>query len=146
VLKLSEKALWNLTYCSWLIALVGTAGSLYFSEVLDFAPCVLCWFQRIALYPLTIITIVGLLRKDLTHVYYVAPISLIGTAIAVYHSLLFYGVISPELSPCREGVSCTERQLEGFGFISIPLMSAGSFLTIFALSVVVILGMRKPSV
>lgn len=115
---------------AWLIALFGTAGSLFFSEVLEFAPCVLCWYQRIALYPLVLIIGVGIAIRDRRVAVYALPITLAGLAIGVYHNLLYYGVIPEAITPCTEGVPCNAVQLELLGFVTIPLMSLGAFVAI----------------
>lgn len=120
----------KISYLVWLIAIVSTLGSLFFSQVLHLTPCVLCWFQRIFMYPLVFILPVGILTKDKKLPYYVLSLSLIGTVIALYHVLLYYGVIPEALAPCTNGVSCTTRLLDYFGFISIPLLSFLSFLAI----------------
>lgn len=119
-----------LWYGAWMQALVATLGSLYFSEIRDLPPCVLCWYQRIAMYPLTIIIAVTIVRLDRGVWLYVLPLSLIGFGIAVYHNLLYYGVIPESIQPCRLGVSCTTRQIEWLGFITIPLMSLTAFAVI----------------
>lgn len=117
-------------YPAWVIALVGMVGSLFFSEVMQYPPCVLCWYQRIALYPLVIILAVGIVLKDRRVKHYGLPFCIAGFMIAAYHNLLYYGVISETLSPCTQGVSCTDQQLEMLGFITIPLLSLVSFAAI----------------
>ena len=119
------------------------SGSLYFSEVMDLAPCVLCWYQRIAMYPLAAILTVGILRQDRAIFQYVLPISLVGLTIGIYHNLLYYGVISESIQPCREGISCTARQLEWLGFITIPLMSLTAFTVISVSMILYWLGIRN---
>lgn len=119
-----------LPYAAWLLALLSAAGSLFFSEVMDLAPCVLCWYQRIAMYPLVLIIGIGIVSKDLRWKVYALPFALIGLALAVYHNLVYYGVIPESLTPCTQGVSCSERQIEWFGFVTIPLMGLMSFLLI----------------
>jgi len=119
-----------LPYAAWLLALLSAAGSLFFSEVMDLAPCVLCWYQRIAMYPLVLIIGIGIVSKDLRWNVYALPFALIGLALAVYHNLVYYGVIPESLTPCTQGVSCSERQIEWFGFVTIPLMGLMSFLLI----------------
>lgn len=114
-------------FAAWLIALAGLVGSLFFSEVMSLPPCVLCWYQRIAAYPLVIIIAVGILLRDVRMKYYALPLSVIGLGIAVYHNLLYYGVITEPLVPCTEGVPCTLQQIEWLGFITIPFMSLVSF-------------------
>ena len=110
-------------YVAWGIALLATLGSLYFSEILKFTPCVLCWYQRICIYPLVVILFVGIIRKDRNMAYYVLPLSIIGTLISLYQNLLYYKVIPEALAPCITGVSCTTQYINYFGFISIPLLS-----------------------
>ena len=125
---------------AFLQAVVAMTGSLYFSEVLQLIPCVLCWYQRITMYPLVAIALVGLLRKDAKVYQYILPLSLIGLAIATYHVILYYGVnwgFHPEwVGPCQAGISCTTRYLEWGGFITIPLMSWTAHLVISALMLV----------
>lgn len=118
------------TYLAWFIALVGTVGSLFLSEVMDLPPCSLCWYQRIALYPLVFIIGVGIATVDRSWRKYAWPLVLAGLAIAVYHNLLYYGFIAEELAPCTEGVPCNAKQLELLGFITIPLMSLAGFVAV----------------
>ncbi|MCC6328899.1 MAG: disulfide bond formation protein B [Acidobacteria bacterium] len=122
-----------LPYAAWTLALLSAAGSLFFSEVMDLPPCVLCWYQRIAMYPLVLIIGIGIAVDDAKWKLYALPLALIGLAISVYHNLIYYGFIPESLTPCTEGVSCSERQIEWFGFITIPLMGLIAFLLISAL-------------
>ena len=119
-------------YITWSTALLATLGSLYFSEIMKLPPCVLCWFQRIMLYPLVFVIGTGIIRKDPDLPYYVLPLSITGLLIAVYHNLLYYGIIPESITPCSTGISCTTRQIEILGFITIPLLSllAFTFITI----------------
>ena len=116
-----------LPYVAWLQALIATTGSLYFSEVMHLPPCTLCWYQRILMYPLVFVLAVSLLTNDPRLRLYALPLSITGLVIAVYHNLLYYGVISEGLSQCAAGVSCTARQIEWLGFITIPLLSLTAF-------------------
>lgn len=120
-------------------AVVAMSGSLYFSEVLHLIPCVLCWYQRITMYPIVILALVAQLRKDAKAYQYILPLALIGLSIATYHVILYYAVnwgIRPDWSgPCVAGVSCTTRYIEWFGFITIPLMSWTAHLVISVLMV-----------
>lgn len=120
----------NLVYLAWFQAAIATMGSLYFSEVLGLPPCILCWYQRIMMYPLVIILTVGILSRDSLLRRYVLPLVAIGFAIAVYHNLLYYGILPESIAPCTAGVSCTTRQIEWLGFITIPLMSLTAFTVI----------------
>ena len=121
--KLSEA----LVYTAWVIALLATVGSLFFSEVMQFPPCVLCWYQRIALFPLVLIIGVGIVLRDRRMKYYALPVCLSGLAISIYHNLLYYGVIPESITPCTQGVPCNSVQIEWLGFITIPLMALAAF-------------------
>lgn len=119
-----------LAYVAWVIALLAMVGSLFFSEVMGLPPCVLCWYQRVAMYPLVLIIAAGILMRDVRMRAYALPLCLAGLGVAVYHNLLYYGVIPESLTPCSEGASCTERQIEWFGFVTIPLLGLASFATV----------------
>lgn len=122
-----------LIFACWLIACVSTLGSLFFSEVMGFAPCVLCWYQRICMYPLVLILPAALFPFDRNIVRYAAPLALLGLLVAGFHLLLVAGYIPESIKPCVQGVPCSEVQIEWFGFVTIPLLSALSFLLICAL-------------
>ena len=117
----------RLLFLAWITALFAVAGSLYFSEIRYFPPCVLCWYQRICMYPLVAILAVGILRRDSNVAYYVLPLSLAGLAISIYHNLLYYNIIPESAAPCVAGISCTTVYIEWFGFITIPLLSLAGF-------------------
>jgi len=116
-----------LPYVALIIALVATLGSLSFSELLHLPPCVLCWYQRILMYPLVVILVVSILRRDRASAAYVLPLSLLGVVVAMYHNLLYYHILPESISPCQVGISCTTRQIEWLGFITIPLLSLIAF-------------------
>lgn len=136
MLKKIDKLVISYTnYLVWLIALFSLLGSLYFSEILHFPPCALCWYQRIAIYPLVLLVPVGIIRKDKNLPYYVLPLSVIGGLIAFFHNLLYYKVIPESAGPCTLGVSCTTKYIEWLGFVSIPLLSLLAFIVITALMI-----------
>lgn len=120
----------SLPYVAWLIALSSLAGSLFFSEVMDLPPCVLCWYQRIAMYPLVLIIGIGIITADQGWKKYALALGLIGLAISIYHNLLYYGVIPEGITPCTEGVPCNAVQIEWLGFITIPLMGLAAFISL----------------
>jgi disulfide bond formation protein DsbB len=124
---------WELVFACWLIASVATLGSLFFSEVMGHPPCVLCWYQRICMYPLVLVLPAGLFPFDRNIVRYALPLSLLGLLLAVFHLLLVAGYIPEGIKPCIQGIPCTEVQIVWFGFVTIPLLSAASFLLISAL-------------
>ena len=126
---------WTLVFVCWLIACVSTLGSLFLSEVMQYPPCVLCWYQRICMYPLVLILPAGMFPFDRNMVRYAAPLSALGLLTAIFHLLLVAGYIPESIKPCVQGVPCTEVQVEWFGFVTIPFLSALSFLMITALLV-----------
>lgn len=130
VMRMPVKGRDFLLYAAWAVALLATVGSLFFSEVMGLPPCVLCWYQRIAMYPLVPVIATGILVRDRRVRAYALPLALAGLAVSVYHNLLYYGVIPETLTPCSEGASCTERQIEWFGFVTIPLMGLASFVAV----------------
>ena len=110
-----------------LVAVMATAGSLYYSEVLNFAPCALCWYQRIFMYPQVIIFLVAVVFRD-RHVFrYLVPLSIVGCLLVIYQLYITY--FPPPFQPCdASGVSCTVEYVNYFGFITIPVMSFVSFI------------------
>lgn len=118
---------WLVLFGAWLVVSAATLGSLFFSEIMDFAPCSLCWYQRIFMYPLVIVLAVGLLPLDRQVVRFGLPLAIGGWLFALFHTLLYEGVIPESASPCSMGVSCSEEYIELLGFLSIPLLSLLAF-------------------
>jgi disulfide bond formation protein DsbB len=112
-----------------LAAWIAMCGSLFMSEVLGWQPCVLCWYQRILMYPLALILAIGIVRRDRAIHYYVLPFSLIGACISLYHYLLIKTDWFPP-PPCTVGIPCTVDYLDWFGFINIPFLALVAFLII----------------
>ncbi len=133
---------WTILFVCWLIASISTLGSLFFSEILDFPPCMLCWYQRICLFPLVVILLAGLFPFDKTVVKFAFPLNGIGWLISVYHNLLYLGVIPESIQPCDETLSCTEVHLGLFGFITIPMLS---FMAFTVMGVLLLLLHRRSS-
>lgn len=127
---------------AWVITIFATAGSLFYSEILKLPPCVLCWYQRIFMYPLVLIIGVGMVKKDKIMPLYVLIMSGLGGAIALFHYLLQMGIIPDKVAPCVQGISCTSRLIEYFGFITIPFMSLVAF-AIIAMSMGIVLKEKK---
>ncbi len=132
----TTNANWTIIFICWLIATISSLGSLFFSEVMDFAPCALCWYQRIFMFPLVLIFISGLFPLDQKVFKYALPVSLLGWAFAFYHFLVYSGFIPERLQPCGQGVSCSETYIDIFGFITIPLLSMLSFTAIIVLLII----------
>jgi disulfide bond formation protein DsbB len=124
---------WPSLFLAWLIATLATAGALFLGEVMGMTPCVLCWYQRIAMFPLVVVLGVGLLDGDHRSVRYALPLAGAGLAIALYHCLVFWGVISEALVPCGKGPSCADLDLQLAGMVPIPLLSLIAFTAIVVL-------------
>ncbi|MDO8489851.1 MAG: disulfide oxidoreductase [bacterium] len=108
---------------AWGLSILAMLGSLYFSEVMHFPPCTLCWYQRIAIYPLAFLIPMGIIRKDVNLPYYILSIIVPGFLVSIYHNLLYYGILPETIAPCAQGVSCITKYIEWYGFITIPLLS-----------------------
>ncbi|MEW6421898.1 MAG: disulfide bond formation protein B [Deinococcota bacterium] len=130
----------NRLYLAWVVALLATLGSLWFSEVRQFVPCVLCWFQRIAMYPLALLLGIAALRGDLGIRVYALPLATIGWVIALIQNLEDWGVI-PTLRVCsaRAAAPCDVHWPvwgEGAslnGVLTIPVLSLVAFTLIIGL-------------
>lgn len=127
------KTNWHILFFCWLLACVSTLGSLFFSEIMQFPPCILCWYQRIFLFPLVFIFTTGLFYTEQSVTRYALPLTAAGWLVALYHNLLYSGIVPQSLQPCSRGVSCTEEYINLFGFLTIPMLSLLSFSTILAL-------------
>lgn len=127
-----NEAVWRLLFGAWLIALVSTLGVLFVGEIMGQTPCVLCWYQRAFMFPLVLVLATGLFPLDRRVVRYAAPLVAAGWLLALYHLLLTKGVIPAGLSPCTQGVPCSEDKVAWFGFVTIPLLSLLSFTAIGA--------------
>jgi disulfide bond formation protein DsbB len=125
--KKMQYALPYIPYITFVIALASTLISLYFSEIMKLPACVLCWYQRICMYPLVFISAVSIYRKQKDLHTYVLPFTLLGLLIAIYHNLIYFHIIPEVITSCTNGVSCTAKQIEFFGFITIPFMSMVTF-------------------
>jgi disulfide bond formation protein DsbB len=118
-------ALWM----GWVVALVTTLGSLYYSEVAHFIPCPLCWYQRICMYPLSVILLVAALRRDRAVWLTAGPLVLVGIGFAVYHTQL-QAFPDQHSAFCTTLEPCTTRYVWEFGFVSLPFMSLAAFVFI----------------
>lgn len=116
------------------MAMVSMAGSLFFSEVMSLPPCVLCWYQRIAMYPIVALAILGIVRSDKNMGVNVLALSIPGLIISTYHNLLYWEILPESAAPCTLGISCTTKFFEWFGFITIPFMALSAFTIITVLA------------
>jgi len=114
-------------FAAWLVATVSTLGAIFLSEVMRVAPCVLCWYQRVFMFPLVFVLAAGLFPLDRKVVRYALPLAGVGWLTALYHFLLTKGVIPESAAPCSQGIPCSRIEVEWLGFITIPLLSVISF-------------------
>lgn len=114
------------SYLALAPALTALLGSLYYSEVAGFVPCTLCWYQRILMYPLTLIILVGIFKQDEYLPTYVLPFSIIGIGVSTYHYLIEWGIIEHP-AVCAAGIPCNLVYVRYFGFVTIPFMALTAF-------------------
>jgi len=123
----------------WLAALVAvgaTVGSLYYSEVAGYVPCQLCWYQRIAMYPLAVILVIAAVRRDRGAIWYVIPIAVLGAGVAGWHRLVELRPQLESTSCSLVGPSCAATWFERFGFVTLAFMAFSGFLSIIILSLI----------
>jgi disulfide bond formation protein DsbB len=118
-------------YELWLVFLVSsiaTAGSLFFSEIAGFIPCELCWYQRICMYPLTIVTLLAALANDRRVARYLLPLPLVGAGVSIYHLLVENGVVE-QAKACLLSApgGCATKWINEFGYVTIPTLALTGF-------------------
>ena len=120
-------------YFAWVVSIIATLGSLYFSEIKGYIPCELCWYQRIAMYPLTIILGIAAFCDDTRIKKYMLPVTIIGGSISLYHYLVQKVPGFAAIKPCVQGVPCNAQYINWFGFITIPFLALTAFTIITVL-------------
>lgn len=126
-----------LLLAQFIISLASIFGSLFFSEVMKFPPCNLCWYQRIFIYPVALIVLSGLYFGSKDTNKFLTPFISIGFIFSVYHNLVYYKFIQV-IVPCTESAPCTAQQLNYLGFITIPLLSLIAFTALTILNFITI--------
>lgn len=124
---------WHILFASWLIASIASLGSIFFSEIMEFPPCSLCWYQRAFMFPLVLVLLIGLFPFDRNILRYALPLAFAGWVFAFYHTLLYSGFIPERIQPCSQGVSCSETYIDLLGFITIPMLSLIAFTLIIGM-------------
>ena len=127
---------WTLLLLAWLVATTATLGALFIGEVMGMTPCVLCWYQRIFMFPLAIILGIACFIDDRRGAVYGLTLALGGLAMAGYHTLLVAGLIPKAWLPCSAGVSCADQKLEILNGVQIPWLSLAAFVTLAFLLIV----------
>ncbi|RPF53178.1 disulfide bond formation protein DsbB [Aquisalibacillus elongatus] len=133
----------NLMVFAWGVALVATLGSLYFSEILGYVPCKMCWFQRILMYPMVVILLIGIAIKDVKAVYYTIALSIIGYLVSTYHYAIQKFEVFQQSAPTCGQVSCTGSYINWLGFITIPFLAGLAFLLILVASILIWKNMKE---
>jgi disulfide bond formation protein DsbB len=138
-----EKGLENLLISAWVISLIATLGSLYFSEVMKFIPCDLCWFQRIFMYPQVILLGLAAIRKEYGIARYSLTLSIIGGTISLYHYLMQKVPFFQEHAISCGRIPCTGQYINWLGFITIPFLALTAFILISLLSIIIIRKLKE---
>jgi disulfide bond formation protein DsbB len=133
----NEKRVENLLSIGWIASFIATLGSLYFSEILQYTPCDLCWYQRIFMYPLVIILGIGIFKKDASSSLYSLILSAIGGCISIYHYSIQKIDFLGENSVSCGIVPCTGEYINWLGFITIPFLALVAFTIIFITSLLI---------
>lgn len=120
---------WWLLGGAWIVSTIATTGSLYLSEGMGLEPCELCWYQRIAMYPLVVVLGVALLRRDAAVWKTAIPLAAVGALVSAYHVGVQW-MPALEVMQCTGGTPCSLRYFVTFGFVTIPTMAGSAFLLI----------------
>lgn len=124
---------------AWITAIIAMGGSLFFSERMGFIPCVLCWYQRILMYPLVLLLGIAFYRNDRSIYKYVLPVSVLGMLVSGTHYALQKIPSMQEFSVCTSGVPCSGQYINLLGFITIPFLA----LLAFTIITIMMLVLRK---
>ena len=129
--KINRKTI--LILLQFIISLAAIFGSLFFSEIMKFPPCHLCWYQRIFIYPVALIAFTGFIIGSKETNKFLTPLAVLGLIFAIYHNLIYYKIIEV-IVPCTQSAPCTAQQLNLLGFITIPLLSLLAFVSLLTLN------------
>ncbi|HKU56021.1 MAG TPA: disulfide bond formation protein B [Gaiellaceae bacterium] len=115
---------------AFVVASIATGGSLFYSQVAHFIPCEFCWFQRVIMYPLSILTLLVAARGDNRAARYLLPLPVVGAGTSIYHMLIERGVVEQPKACTITGPGCAANWIagEGFGYLTIPTLALTGFL------------------
>ncbi|BCB02842.1 disulfide oxidoreductase [Bacillus sp. KH172YL63] len=133
----------SLLFLAWAASLIATLGSLYFSEIMKYEPCLLCWYQRILMYPMVILLGAAYVRKDFQMAFYSSILSGIGLLFSLYHYALQKVSFLTESAPTCGRVPCTGEYINVLGFITIPFLALTGFTIIFITSLFIIKSLKE---
>jgi hypothetical protein len=126
-LQTIRRLLWGYElWAAFVVAAIATGGSLFFSEIAGFVPCELCWYQRICMYPLSLLTLFLAVHGDHRAARYLLPFPVIGAGVSIYHLLVENHVVSTPKA-CLVGAGCTVKWINEFGYITIPTLALTAF-------------------
>ena len=119
-------------WAAFLVAAIATGGSLFLSDVAGYVPCEMCWFQRICMYPLSLLTLFAAYHRDYRFARYLLPFPVIGACVSIYHLLIENKVVATPAA-CQIGAGCNVKWIDYFGYMTIPTLALTAFvlLTIF---------------
>lgn len=127
----------SLIFIAWAASVLAMFGSLYFSEIRQYEPCELCWYQRILMYPFVVILGIATIKKDYRISLYTMILSIVGAGISLYH----YGIqkvsVLADIAPACGRVPCTGAYINWFGFVTIPFLALIAFIIIFVCSFII---------
>jgi disulfide bond formation protein DsbB len=129
-----RSAVWGYElWLAFLVAAIATGGSLFFSEIADFIPCELCWYQRICMYPIALLTLLMALANDHRAARYLLPLPLAGAGVSIYHLLVENGVVE-QSQACLVSApgGCATKWINEFGYVTIPTLALTGFALTFA--------------
>jgi disulfide bond formation protein DsbB len=116
-------------WAAFVVAAIATGGSLFFSEIRGFVPCDLCWFQRVCMYPLSLLTLLMALNTDNRASRYLIPLPVVGAGISIYHLLIERHVITePASCQINSAIGCNTKWINEFGYMTIPMLALTAFL------------------
>ncbi|HYX89331.1 MAG TPA: disulfide bond formation protein B [Gaiellaceae bacterium] len=118
-------------WLAFLVSAIATGGSLFFSETAGFVPCELCWYQRICMYPLAIVTLLAAAFDDRRAARYLLPLPVVGAGVSVYHLLVENRVVG-ESQICKFSGGCATKWIDEFGYMTIPTLALTGFALVFA--------------
>jgi len=124
---------WPRLFAAWIVSLAATLGALFIGEVMGQVPCVLCWYQRVLMFPLAVILAIASFRADDGVRPYALALAVIGWLVAAYHGLLYAGLIPARIEPCGAGLSCSGSGMTLLGAVPIPYLSVAAFAAIVVL-------------
>jgi disulfide bond formation protein DsbB len=113
-------------WAAFLVSALATGGSLFFSEIAGFVPCELCWYQRICMYPLSVLTLFAAFHGDYRLVRYLLPLPVVGAGVSIYHLLVENHAVSTP-SGCQIGAGCTVKWINELGYMTIPTLALTGF-------------------